>query len=530
MPHDDDVTPSAANPTSPEGSVPSITPDGEGRVRMEWPDPFAKGRAEAQGAEDHAEAWDSAFAAAGGSIPDDGASVGGTASPAATAGGPGEGEAGDEGEPASSEGSTGEGAGAAEGEAASSGEDEGPRKVAIIAGGLGHERDISIRSGRRAAQVLRDQGFEVQVWDLDQSLTEKLKDWNPDAVWPLVHGSSGEDGSLQEFISLLGFPCVGADGARARLASHKPTAKAIVMNAGLFTPAWATLSQSLFRQVGAVNVLDALMEGIGLPVVVKPADGGSALGLTVVHEQSELPSAMVSCFAYSQEALVEQVIEGQEVSAAVVALDGPDSARALQLVEVASDDGYDFDARYNPGRAEFFVPARLDDAVAAEVARVAEQVHSLFQLGELSRVDFIVSEDGTPWVIDLNVAPGMTETSLFPQAAAEAGPELYAAIVRAAAGGFDDEGEGDVVGEEEGEAAGTEGDGIVGFAGVGERLPACPECGAEETHHLVFGLGEEPGKPNTIYGGMPLPDDGPWPNLQCVKCGNRWRDDAVAAD
>ncbi len=306
-------------------------------------------------------------------------------------------------------------------------------RVAIIAGGLGHERDISIRTGRRAAEVLRDQGFEVVVWDLDPRLTQRLAEFDPDVVWPLVHGPHGEDGSLQQLISLLGFPHVGADGHGARLASHKPTAKALLASQAIPTPPWITLSQALFRQVGAQNVLDAVIEGIGLPAVVKPADGGSALGVTIVRDARELPSAMVSCFAYSDQALVEHVVEGTEVSASVVALDGPGSARTLPLVEVTADGGYDFDARYNAGRAEFFVPARLSDDVSAAVKKTAAKIHELFVLGELSRIDFIVDSDGTAWVIDINVAPGMTETSLFPQAAAQAGPELYAAIVRAAA-------------------------------------------------------------------------------------------------
>lgn len=308
-----------------------------------------------------------------------------------------------------------------------------PFRVAIIAGGLGHERDISIRSGRRTAQVLRDQGFAVEVLDLDPNLAARLHEYAPDVVWPLVHGAHGEDGSLQQFIGLLGFPHVGADGRGARFASHKPTAKGIMASAGLSTPAWITLTQALFRQLGAHNVLDAVISGIGLPAVVKPADGGSGLGVSIVREASELPAAMVSCFAYSEEAMVEQFVAGTEVSASVVALNGPDSARTLPLVEVAADGGYDFDARYNPGRAEFFVPARLDSQVTTQVKEGAARIHTMFALGELSRTDFIVDAAGTAWAIDINVAPGMTETSLFPQAAGDTVPELYAAIVRAAA-------------------------------------------------------------------------------------------------
>lgn len=307
------------------------------------------------------------------------------------------------------------------------------RKVAIIAGGLGHERDVSIRSGRRVSQTLRDQGFEVNVWDLDPSLVTKLAKWQPDVVWPLVHGSHGEDGSLQGLLTLVGVPHVGADAQGARLASHKPTAKALLSSSGIPTPDHVALSQALFRQLGAPAILEAVVSGIGLPAVVKPANGGSALGVTLVRDEADLPAALVSAFAYAEEVLVEHHVEGTEVSASVVALDGPASARTLDLVEITSDGEYDFDARYNAGRAEFFVPARLSEDVAAEVARAAATIHGIFGLGEISRIDMVIDADGTPWIIDINVAPGMTEMSLFPQAAASAGPELYAAIVRAAA-------------------------------------------------------------------------------------------------
>ncbi len=304
-------------------------------------------------------------------------------------------------------------------------------KVAIVAGGLAHERDVSIRSGRRVAQTLRDEGMEVQVWDLDAHLIDRVRDWSPDVVWPLVHGADGEDGSLQDLFGLLGVRFVGADGHQARLASHKPTAKALMRAVGLRTPPWVTLRQSLFRQVGARGVLDALVDTLGLPVVVKPADGGSALGVSVVDDAAQLPGAMVNCFAYTDEALIERHVAGTEIAASVVQLDG--APRVLPLVEIVTEGPYDFDARYNPGRSEYFVPARLDLPTTQAVRAAAARVHETFALGELSRVDLIVGDDGVVWVMDINVAPGMTETSLFPQAAASEGGRLYADIVRHAA-------------------------------------------------------------------------------------------------
>lgn len=304
-------------------------------------------------------------------------------------------------------------------------------KVAIVAGGLAHERDVSIRSGRRVAQTLRDQGMEVKVWDLDSHLIPRLVEWRPDVVWPLVHGADGEDGSLQDLFALLGHRFVGADGHQARIAFHKPTAKALMRAVGLATPRWVTLRQSLFRQVGARGVLDAIVATLGLPLVVKPADGGSALGVTVVRDGAKLPEAMVGCFAYSDEALIEEFVEGTEIAASVIADD--DGVRVLPLVEIVTDGPYDYDARYNAGRSEYFVPARLSEANAAAVRDAVTAVHETFALGDLSRVDVIQGADGTVWVLDINVAPGMTETSLFPQAAAAEGGRLYAGIVERAA-------------------------------------------------------------------------------------------------
>ena len=431
-------------------------------------------------------------------------------------------------------------------------------KVAIIAGGLGHERDVSLRSGRRVARTLLDHGFEVEVWDLDPTLVSRLTEWGPDVVWPLVHGADGESGALLDLLRLMGLPYVGPDGAQARLASSKPTAKALLRDAGIATPVWVTFSQSLFRQVGAKVVLEVVVEEVGLPLVVKPVKGGSALGVTVVRDAAQLPEAMVNCFAYGNEAMVEQFIEGTEVAVSVVDLgEGP---RVLPIVEIRAEEGFDFDARYNAGRTEFFVPARLEDGPRGLVEAVASAVHDLFSLREVSRVDMIVDGDGQPWVLDINVAPGMTETSLFPQAAAEAGPELYAAIVRAAQDEDDDETAGPPSSPLPFAGMAPDGDPdpsveadriaaeilaglteeerapfvIEGEEPAGEQrvtrgpdlpdtdLPACPQCGAHKTHHLVFGFAAEPGLPTTIYGGQLVPGPGPWPDLQCVVCGRRW--------
>lgn len=305
-------------------------------------------------------------------------------------------------------------------------------RVAVLAGGLSHERDVSLRSGRRVAEALRSAGIEVSIHDVDADLVPALTDLRPDLVWPLLHGASGEDGSVRDVVQLLGLRLLGTGPRASRVAWSKPIAKTIVARAGLATPEFVTLPQSLFRELGAGRVLDAVVARLGLPLVVKPSRGGSALGVNLVTSADDLPRAMVDCFAYSDTALIEQAISGTEVAVSVV--DTGDGPVALPPVEIVTDGAYDYDARYNPGRVEYFTPARLDDDVVAAVCDTAVTAHRALGLTRLSRTDLIVDDAGRPWFLEVNVAPGMTETSLLPQAAEGAGHnlrDLYRSLVLA---------------------------------------------------------------------------------------------------
>ena len=308
-------------------------------------------------------------------------------------------------------------------------------KVLIVAGGLTHERDVSVRSGRRVANSLINQGFDAKVVDFDQNLPSEISAFGPDVVWPLVHGSLGEDGSLQSLLEGVGVPYVGSTPAQAMLASNKPTAKALVGAAGLDTPGWIALPQLLFRQLGAHNVLGMINSSLTFPLVVKPSSGGSALGMSRAQNPGDLRSAMVDAFSYEEHVMLERFIEGRDIAVSVVDLDeGP---IALPPVEVATDDGhYDYDARYTTDESEYFVPARLSNDEMTDVQAAAIQIHELLGLRDLSRIDFIVDDNGSFWFIDANVSPGMTDTSLFPQAAEATGSfdEICAAIVRYVAG------------------------------------------------------------------------------------------------
>lgn len=292
--------------------------------------------------------------------------------------------------------------------------------IVVLAGGLSHEREVSLRSGRRVAQALRDQGREVIESDLTSSLVELLRDLEDPVVFPLLHGGVGEDGGLQQVLNLLEVAYVGSTPAAARRSFNKAIAGPLVAQAGAATPASVVLPHDMFRELGAVALVEALGERFGFPLIVKPARSGSALGCTLVKSPAELPAAMVGAYSYGDVAVVEEFISGTEVAVGVVELD--EQLVALPAIEIRPDSEiYDYTARYTAGKTRFLVPAELPEEVANACADLAVVAHQVLGLESLSRADIIVRPDGTPVFIEANSAPGMTETSLFPQAVEAAG-------------------------------------------------------------------------------------------------------------
>lgn len=296
-------------------------------------------------------------------------------------------------------------------------------RVVVLAGGLSPERDVSLRSGRRVAEALRLTGANVDVLDVDAGLLGSLAAEPPSCVVPLLHGAPGEDGAVRGVLEALGLPYVGSDPHACRSSFDKPVASARVHDAGVAVPDSFVLASSTFRELGAAAVLDAVVARLGLPLMVKPTRGGSSLGASVVRSTADLPGAMMAAFAYGDTALIERFVTGTEVAVSVV--DDGSGPRALPVVEIVPDGGfYDYGARYTAGATEFFVPARLPDEVLASCAETAVLVHRTLGLRDLSRSDLIVDAEGRPWFLEVNVAPGMTETSTYPQAVAADGLEL----------------------------------------------------------------------------------------------------------
>jgi D-alanine-D-alanine ligase len=296
-------------------------------------------------------------------------------------------------------------------------------RVVVLAGGLTYERDVSLKSGRRVVDALKTLGAEAILADADGAMLGLLADLEPAAVLIALHGGSGEDGAIRDVLECAGVSYVGSQPGACRLAHDKPTAKELLRRAGVQTPDWVAIPHALFRELGAGAVLDAIVAQLGLPLMVKPAQGGSALGATAVHDAADLPTAMVTCFSYGDTALVEQFVDGVEIAVAVIDRDG--SPEALPAVEITVPSGvYDYEARYTAGETDFFVPARISDAAAEAAKEQALTAHRVLGLRDISRTDAIVDSDGIVHFLEVNVSPGLTETSLLPMAAHAAGIEL----------------------------------------------------------------------------------------------------------
>lgn len=296
-------------------------------------------------------------------------------------------------------------------------------RIVVLAGGLSHEREVSLRSGRRVSDALLDIGADVELRDADADLLPALTADPPAAIFPALHGAAGEDGAIRDILDLLDIPYVGASPDACRIAFDKPAAKSVVRAAGLATPASVALPREIFHDLGADKVLERVGERLGFPLFVKPSQGGSALGAGIVRRSDDLPGAMIGCFGYGEVALIERYVEGTEVAVSVV--DFGHGPEALPAVEIVPDGAaYDYAARYTAGRTQFFTPARLSGEASRAASEAAVTAHRALRLRDVSRTDMIVDPDGVVQFLEVNVAPGMTETSTLPMAAEAADVEL----------------------------------------------------------------------------------------------------------
>ncbi|MBN2404328.1 MAG: D-alanine--D-alanine ligase [Coriobacteriia bacterium] len=307
-------------------------------------------------------------------------------------------------------------------------------------GGRSLEREVSLRSGQRVTDALTDNGYRVLPLDVTSELVPTLRSERPDAAYIALHGKYGEDGTIQEVLEFLGIPYTGPGVVASALAWDKSVSKRLFSENSIPTPAWVTFTADAFKEMGAATALDLVPDAVGgLPLVVKPAEQGSALGLTRVMAAEELADALLGALSFGPSAIVERWIDGIELAVSVLDLgDGP---QVLPPVEMVAKSGlFDFSAMYTPGETDYYVPARLTPEVESEVRRLAMEVHTLLGCRHVSRVDMVVAADSTPYVLECNTSPGMTETSLLPMAADAVGigfQELVEKLARMALDGLD---------------------------------------------------------------------------------------------
>jgi D-alanine-D-alanine ligase len=295
-------------------------------------------------------------------------------------------------------------------------------RIAVLAGGRTPERDVSLRSGHRVTTSLTELGHDAWIVDPGEAqLVEALGERTPDLCWLALHGKEGEDGTVQRLLDLVGLPYTGTAPYECEVAFDKVLAKDALSRAGVPTPPWVVVEGWALRDLGAGSALDRVVERVGLPCVVKPSRSGSALGVGFVERAGDLPQAVMAALSYSGAAVIEAKVEGREVAAALVG----EAMEALPLVEIVPKGGvYDYAARYTAGATGYFAPARLGDGPTAAVTGIARQVAEALGLRDLTRVDLIVDASDRPWVLEVNVSPGMTETSLVPMAAQARGMSL----------------------------------------------------------------------------------------------------------
>jgi D-alanine-D-alanine ligase len=309
--------------------------------------------------------------------------------------------------------------------------------VCVLTGGGSLERSVSLRSAARVERALDRLGHRASVIDVDRELMRRLVYGEFDAAFICLHGTGGEDGSLQELCELIQLPYTGSGIATSIRCFDKVLLKHALRHFGVPTPDWVSFSRTTLTDLGAVEALPAAVERLGLPVIVKPARMGSALGVRVAESADELRDALSTALSFDSKAVVERFVEGaRDIAVSLLGFEDPE---ALPIVEAVPRERrvYDFEARYTPGTTDFVVPADLPAGLAERVRELAVHAYRSMNVRGFGRVDFVVAGDRVE-AIDLPTIPGLTETSLVPIAATAADlsfEELVARILEPALSG-----------------------------------------------------------------------------------------------
>ena len=305
-------------------------------------------------------------------------------------------------------------------------------RVAVLKGGSSLERQVSLRSGARVEDALKRLGHDVVGIDVGGDLVARLRAEPPDVAFVAMHGRDGEDGTVQELLEILGIPYTASGVSACMRCADKVLSKHALLDAGLPTPDFYSFTETAFKELGAAEALGDIEERLEFPIVVKPADQGSALGVRFARSPADVPPALVAAFSYSHKVLLERHVQGRDLAVSILG-DEP-----LPIVEAVprEEDFYDFSARYTIGNTSFVCPAQLGDAATERAQGLALDVFRLLGCRGFARIDLMLDEETEELsVLEANAIPGLTETSLLPQAADAAGigfDELIGRIVEMA--------------------------------------------------------------------------------------------------
>jgi D-alanine-D-alanine ligase len=309
-------------------------------------------------------------------------------------------------------------------------------RVTVLKGGRSLERQVSLKSGARVEDALERLGHEVLPIDVGGDLVDRLTEARPDVAFVALHGRDGEDGTVQELLEIMGIPYTGSGVSACIRAADKVLAKHAMRDHEIPTPDFYAFNETAFKDLGAGQALPAIEDRLQFPIVVKPASQGSALGIKFARTPADVPAALVAAFSYDRKVLLERYVHGRELAVSIIDDDG--AQRVLPIVEAVpeQEDFYDFESRYEIGRTRFECPAALDGAVAERAREMARAVFELLGCSGFARVDLMLESDTDElYVLETNPIPGLTETSLLPQAADAAGigfDELIGRILTAA--------------------------------------------------------------------------------------------------
>jgi len=308
--------------------------------------------------------------------------------------------------------------------------------VAVLKGGRSLERQISLKSGVRVQDALERLGHEVIAIDVGHDLVARLREASPDVAFVALHGRDGEDGTVQELLEAVGIPYTGSGVSACIRCADKVIAKHHMLDAGIPTPDFFAFNETAFKELGAADALPAIEQRLGFPLVVKPSNQGSALGIKLAREAKDVPGALVAAFSYGDKILLERHVDGRDLAVSVLDRDGGGEPLVLPVVEAIPHEDDRYEARYEIGRTDFVCPAELSAEVADRARELALHVWSVLGCAGFARIDLMLDEhSGELLVLEANAIPGLTDTSLLPQAAEAAGigfDELIGRVVELA--------------------------------------------------------------------------------------------------